>query len=740
MLSALPATQPHQPIPGLPQQVDSAPGALRSGAELARRVVEDHRRALQRRRYVDLTGERNILWMDGEGENQWADIYEGQRVVIPRQLNEYRVTHNLLRPIVDNAVAYHCTKPLHFIVESRHDSQAKQMAVIDAAVINYIFREQRANAVFAQAMYLAMGTGFCPVHATWRDDLEFDPYEPLYLKPEEFNGSLRKGLIDLWVGNPFDTTFNEGARRGSFHTMRYGRVLPAQQVRDHFGVQVEGTDRLPSASIFQRVAQRWNGMLGLNQHGTAFMSAGQGGEELLAVVCEEVAPGVEQEWPGGRLTVAAINKSAESRREGSASGGGQAVHLTTIPLPSRRHSAVPFYSSQRFGDIHGAPWVTPLIPLQGELNQVLSDLKEYRKRMVKAPTIYSGTLDDEHSVYDGYVMLGVQAGSGASFTPKVMEIPGTAVTVMQNEAETVRQALYTIGGYQAASRGESNAGDPYSKTAFLAEQDDTIHGPVNQEFRYGCEDMARLCHAIFRDNASVGWMIDSVGDEFDMLGDAYVDRTKVSERPPQFRVVSGFGATSELEGRQLVDMVQKKGADGQPLLLTSEFRQKYPDGTLFDRNADPAAAQKRRAKIVNSVIRQLTTKFREENRIDAQNYADPQVQQAAYALAQYVAQMYPLLQTDDAAANMAALSEMQQDETEDAIARNVAGLRWTQYQQWQQQMAMYQAAQGAKQQIMAAPPQEQGKPTKGGEQQSAAPVQPQTEQAPASPAMMQAAA
>lgn len=705
-----PTAQPLQPSPGLPQQVDSAPGALRSGAELARRVAESHRQALSSRRTVDLTAERNILWIDGEGDLQWADIYEGQRVAIPRMLSEYRDTNNLLRPIVDNAVAYHCTKPLHFHVESRRDSAAKQQAIVDAAVINYIFNTQWANAILAQAMYLSMGTGFCPVHATWRDDLEFDPYEPLYLKPEDYAGMSmpRKGLIDLWVGNPFDTTYNEGAKRGSYHTFRYGRVLPADQVRKHFNVAVEGTDRLPSASTFQRVIQRgWNSLWGLNQHGTAALSGGRSGEELIAIICEEVAPGVEQEWPDGRLTCIALPKAADTRREGTTGGSGAAVHLSTTPLPSRRFSAVPFYSSHRFGDVHGAPWVTPLIPLQGQLNQAISAEREYIARMKDAPTIYSGTLDDEHAEYGGYTLLGVQAGGGASFTPKVMEIPQAFVVANQRRIERTMQLMYTIGGYQAASRGEAPAGDPFSKTAFLAEQDDTIHGPVNQDFRFACADLAKLCHAIFRDNAHVGWVVENVGDEFDMLGDAYVDRTRVSTVPPQFRVVSGFGATTELESRQLREMVKERGADGQPLLSTSEFRQKYPDGTLFDRNADPAAAQKRRAKIINSVIRQLTARIREENRIDANQYADPTVQQAAFSLSEYVARMYPLMQTDDAAANMAALSEMQQDETEDAIARNVAGFRWQQYSQWQQEMMAHQAQSATRIQAVANPNQQQ---------------------------------
>lgn len=714
-------------------------------------MVEDHRKALARRRYIDLTSERNLLWMDGEGDLQWADIYEGTRVAIPRTLNEYRVTHNLLRPIVANAVAYHCTKPLRFIAEARLDAQAQQQAIIDAAVINFIFKQQRANSILAQVMWLAMGTGWCPAHATWRDDLGFDPYEPLYLKPEETAGMRmpRKGLVDFWVGNPFDTTFNAGAKRGSYHTMRYGRVLPAQQVRDHFGVDVEGTDKLPSASIFQRVASKWNGLMGLNQHGSSIMQRGQGGEELIAIVCEEVAPGTEAEYPDGRLSIAAINGAAETSRTGQASGGGRPVHLTTIPLPSRRFSSTLFYSDQRFGDVHSAPWVSPLVQLQGELNQLRSKEKEYIWRMVEAPTLYSGELSDQQTVYNGYVMLEVQPnGQGATFQPRVMEIPSAAVAAMQQRAEKVEQGMYTIGGYQAASRGEGQAGDPFSKTAFLAEQDDTVHGPTNQDFRFSCEDFAQLAHAVFADNADVAWLLDNAGNEFEMLGEVYIDRSKVSRTPPQFRVVSGFGATNELKGRQLQSLVTTAGADGQPLMLTSEFRQQYPDGSLFDRNSDPMAAQKRRAKTINANIRKIALALRQQRGVDARGYGDPQVQALGLEVANLVYQMFPPLPTDDAASQMAARAEMNQDETEDAVARVAALASWQSYQQWSQMMALY-AAQTQAVTNGALNPQQQGQQGQRQAQGGANSFAPQTDpvalaqeqgvKQPEDPAMMQGA-
>jgi hypothetical protein len=685
------------PLVGIPTPAaDRFAGAQRTADEAARRVVESHRRSLQHRRLRDLTAEKHLLWIDGEGDSQWADIFDGQRVAIPRLLNEFRVTENLLRPIVDNAVAYHCTKPLRFIAEARNDSLARQQAVVDAALVNYIAREQRINPLLAMAMYLAMPCGFCPVHATWRDDIGYDPYEPLYVKPEELGGINlpRKGKVDCWVGNPFDTTYNENARRGNISAIRYGRIFPAQQIRDTFGIEIEGTDKMPSASIFQRVARQWSNLFGLNQHGSATLGGGQAGEELIAVVCEEVAPGVEADFPDGRLTCVAIPGAAETRRDVHAGGyGGRAVHLVSQPLPAGRFSSVNVYSHQRYDDVLSKGWVADLAELQRDLNDVLSDRKQWSKRMVNAPTMYSGELTDDQREYDGYTLL--EIGGGATFTPQVLTMPGGVVTELANRAQEIRQAMYTIGGYQSASRGEGNSGDPFAKVAFLAEQDDTIHGPTNQAFRHTCEDFAKLWWALFRDNADVGWLIDAVGDEFDMLGDAYVDRTRVSPSPPQFKVVSGFGATSELKGRQLMTLVQMRGSDGQPVMTTDEMRRQWPDGSMFDPRSDPTASQKRRARMVVAKMRILAQQAREQNDIQATDYSDPMVQQAGLWLANAAHQQFPPLPTDDATANLAALSEAAQDETEDAIARVAYGHRWQQYQMWQQQIQMQQAQQQA---------------------------------------------
>ncbi len=98
---------------------------------LASNIYDAHRSALQSRRSRDLISEKLFLHIDGSGDFQWADIFFGERVEIPRDVSEWRKTENLLRIVVDNAVAHHTTTPLHYFVESTPDRDAREQATID---------------------------------------------------------------------------------------------------------------------------------------------------------------------------------------------------------------------------------------------------------------------------------------------------------------------------------------------------------------------------------------------------------------------------------------------------------------------------------------------------------------------------------------------------------------------------------------------------------------------------------
>ncbi|KKK80461.1 hypothetical protein LCGC14_2823250, partial [marine sediment metagenome] len=293
-------------------QVDAV--GLRTGQQEAKLVLDGHRHGLQSRFQRDLLSEKLLLHIDGAGDFQWAEIYMGQKVEIPRWVSEFRKSENILRLVVDNAVAHHTTMPLRYFADSLPDRRAKDRALIDALWMNYLAWQQDLNSLFADALYMAMAAGFCPVHRYWRDDTAdmHEPIDPGDEDPEadQLRSFLESpGMIDCWIGNPFDTVFDRGAKRGSVYSCSYGRMLPAQMVRNAFdyveGVRgLQGTTKLPSASVNQRIARKWQ-TEGLGIHGSPVITHRRETEdstdELLYTICKETAPGVDRDWPDGRL-------------------------------------------------------------------------------------------------------------------------------------------------------------------------------------------------------------------------------------------------------------------------------------------------------------------------------------------------------------------------------------------------------------------------------------------------------
>src|SRR5690606_4568858 len=383
-----------------PQDNEFDAEGQRSRQLIARQIVEDHKAALAARFNDDLLREMLTLHVDGTGDFQWASIYEGTRVEIPRFVSEYRKTENILRLIVANAVAHHTTMPIRYFAESTPDRRAREKAMIDTLWINYLAEVQDFNSLFADALYLAMSTGFCPVHAYWRDDATHDWFEPITSGATESRDpfSLAPGMIDCWVGNPFDTVFDRSAKRGSIGWCSYARVLPADLVRrafDHIpGVaNLEGTTKVPSAAELQRIARNWQ-TTGLGVHGSSVMQERGDNEELLTLVCRETAPG----WLGrddpGRLQIVAVPGTVDLRKgEGNA---GHALLLVDQPLPGGTFSFENFYSDHRGSDVHGKPWIEPLDQIQVDLNIALSKHWEALNKMLDAPIVApGGALDDD---------------------------------------------------------------------------------------------------------------------------------------------------------------------------------------------------------------------------------------------------------------------------------------------------------------------------------------------------------
>ena len=387
MPNVIPLTQ--DGLAGTPSMADNQQDQLGQAEQgrLAKESRDFHWRGLRARRLRDLTSEKYLLHVDGEGLSQWLDIFRGTRLrSAPDLMGVPRAQNNQLRPILDNFVAHLTTQNYAFVVEAKPDRRSRESAVIDQAIINADVRRQNWNALWAEAKYMAACAGFCPVHAMWRDE-QGDPYEAVLAEQPmgEEGGQIpmqgpRPGSIDSFIGNPFDTVFNSGARRNSVHRTTYGRVLPAELVRQAFGRDdIEGNDRLPSASTFQRVVQRWI-MAGGCTHGSSALSLGWGHEEMVGLIYDETLPGVDPDWPAGKLTISALKGLAATQRIEARGGLGEPTFLWNGPLPAGVFSFVNVYSHHRFDDRHGKPYVGDIDDDQIELNQLESLYNEFVRR------------------------------------------------------------------------------------------------------------------------------------------------------------------------------------------------------------------------------------------------------------------------------------------------------------------------------------------------------------------------
>ena len=678
----------HHATEGYPsQRGNEADSASLNPKVVAQDVAEFHKNGLETRRFHDLTSEKYLIHIDGEGDNQWADLYNGERIQIPHNLSGIpRAQNNLLRPIVDNMVAYHSTMPFRFVVETRPDRESRESGAIDQAFANYVAAQQNLNSLFAEALYMAAAFGNCPIHAYWRDDPQFDAYQPVHA--EGMQGPQR-GSIDCFVGDPFDTVYATGSKRGQVERMTYGRVVAAQGVRQAFPhiPNIEGSTTLNSSSRFQRTVRKWL-QAGNSIHGTAAMMGGVEGDELIALVYSETAPGVDQRYPLGRLTIIALNGRAttdHSDASGTSAGhGGNAVLLHDGPLPGGAFSAVQIYSANRFDDVLGKPFVADLDEDQVQLNQLETLVNEFVRRSVRAPLITSGVIADDSAAYldDGEIEI----DPGSQFIPSYLELPYRHIPLLENKIRRLEDGLFRKGGWQAASRGESRSGDAAAKVVALARADDTIHGPTNMQFRRSAEQFMGVCWRLMKQYGDVPWLIDVAGDEIGHLIKPYIDRSQMSQEPPMYRLTSGFGATTEAKAQQLMNLWSMVDpVTGERAITTRQFKKQYPDRSLWPDELDPQEMRERRAKVVNQGIRGAVKQFRQEYQLDpaqVTGLANPLVQQSAQFLWPMIDQQYPIMMDDDIEAHLEALSTMTQDESEDSIVRRIAMLRQDQFFAW----------------------------------------------------------
>ena len=695
----------------MPSQNEADAAGRMSARSLANTIIEGHQKALSARRAHDLLWEKYLLHIDGSGDFQWADILDGSRVEIPRLVSGYRKTENLLRIIVDNAVAHHTTIDLMFFAGSAPDRQARDKALLDTLWINDLAHKQDFNGIFAEALYMAMATGFCPVHAYWREDATMDWTEGIsYGRDEAVPQAveLQQGMIDVWVGNPLATVHDISAKRGSVRWASYERLLPADLVRETFahipGVDtLEGSSKIPSASTFQQIARKWM-MGGLGLHGSPVINERRGDEELITVICRETAPYADSRYgAAGRLQIVAVPGDIDLRRQSKTIAGG--LLLADQPLPGGDWSWENFYSHHRGNSIEGKPWIADIDELQVSLNIARSKRWEYIQKMIDAPIVTpGGAIAEDFTNLDGYSLLELEP-SLATWRPKVMEWPQGALQALDKEIDELRSAMYTMGGYQAASRGESLGSRTAAKTIMaLQTADSSIHGPVNARFQRSACNFAGRCHSQFKMYGDVPWLVSMTGDDVAYLAAPYIDATQLSDTPPKYRLVNAFGSSPEGRAQEVLTLIGTRGADGQPFMSTEEGRRQYPDQSIFDTAGDPTHVKRRRAKTIAAGMHQLAVDLRRETGFTETAPNHPWIAQAAQQIFMAAEGKWPRLRDDLLDAHVSAYSEITQDETADPIARAAVSLRLDQYYAWQAQMAQIPVAGGQPGAPVGSPP------------------------------------
>ena len=680
-----------------------------SSESMVREALHFHTIGLRTRRRRDITAEKYALHIDGEGLSQWLDIFDGSRLQMPLQLTSgQRRQNNQLRPIVDNMVAHLTTKRYRVIAHAASDRQSRASAKVDQALINHTIRQNNWNNQLAHAKYIAAAYGSCPWHAFWRDDLE-DEYEAVVV-PDPNTGELvevgaRPGRLDNFIGNPWATVYDAGATRYRRHRQTFERVLPAVMVRQAFGREdIEGTDRLSSASIFSRIGQMWEQLHG--NHGTAYPGQGESNAELVSLLYDEIPPGVLPDYPDGRLSIYALDGTHSlndvARRDGRAS----AKLLWVGALPARDFSSIIVQSHfGRMDDILGKPFVADIDDDQIELNQLETLMSQFIKRANDPPLITSGMINQGTLDYSGNTVLEVEPLGPGNVELRHLELPGSHLPVIEKKITRVLDGMYRKGGWQAASRGEQGG----SGKAIIALQtaDDSIFGPLTEQTRMEIQDFARLNWKLFKEFGDVPHMLDMVGDELQHLARPLVDREMLSEDAPQFQMVTGFGVSPEAEAQQIINLMNVRDYKGEGVLTAADAKRMWPDQNIFTDAEDPDEVRRRRPRAINRLIQDMAEQMLEQYPNAVNEMGNPQTVQMARLIAMEVDKREGAMMDDDMEAHIDSLSLLTQDTTESPLIRTAAQMRQQQYFQWAAQKQQAQQA-------GIAPPQASQKPAQGG--------------------------
>jgi hypothetical protein len=266
---------------------------------------------------------------------------------------------------------------------------------------------------------------------------------------------------------------------------------------------------------------------------------------------------------------------------------------------------------------------------------------------------------------------------------------------LETRLQKVEESMFRIGGWQAASRGESNAGDAAAKVVALQRADDSVHGPETRHIQGVLAEFLQLVHLVTKEHAGPYPIpVKTAGGEFGYMAQQYLYADQLSNDPPNFQVTSGFSSTLEAKGQQLFNLVAAKGADGLPLLTTKQFQKQYPDLSVWPVETDIIDVKKQRANAINYLIRDLVQQYKESSGFDESQIHPRLLEQSLEVAAQEIwiqlDSIEEIQPDDDITINIEALSEITQDVSEDRLVRKVAQKRVLQNHEWQRMMAQPQ--------------------------------------------------
>jgi hypothetical protein len=708
-------------------------------AALARQVYDQHLKGKRRRRAHDLQAEKLLIHIDGSNDGQWTDILNGSAVRIPPRVGgSLRKQENLLQPLVTNMVAYHTGIPYRAMALPPADRVGRQRARIATLLANDLIRRNNLNMLVAAALGVGAAYGHGLIHAYFREEAGYvednerpvgeeespeqgpDPTALLgepdasvaaqmpaeagaTAGPTGFYPQPRRGRIDLWLGDPWATVYDEGATRFAVHWMSYERTLPVELVREAFddvpeAATITGRDDLPSASRFQKALRSWDRLGGGATHGSRAVQGGSGGGEIVALICKETAPGMDRAWPRGRQTCIAVSGRASTDAQFGGGGGGTPILLWDGPLPGGCLSGERFYpcGPETGDDVLGKPWVQDLDDVQIDLNQLLTRRAERIRKFSFPPLIAQANMLEQDVSLD-YDQV-VEFAGGAP--PYYLEPPQGLNNELTDALADCRESMFRMGGWQAASRGEGKAGDAAAKTVALARADDSVFTTANADIQAAVCRLIQRCHALVKEHLTAPWLVETTGRDVGYLATPFIHAEELADTPPAFVLTQG-SATPDAQLQMMLNIVSEVGGDQQPLMATSLFHERCPYPELVPEESEAERMRRIRPLAVNEAIRTACEAYAQPGTLRPQD-TEAVAQQVHAALLQ----QFKILWTDDAAEHVLALDEIVHDVEADALTDRVAELRQQEYLRWQQQQALAAAPQQQ--------PQPQGSPSAGG--------------------------